>query len=45
MMRDKGIWGDDANAFIPDRWLKEDSAELDKFYMPASAHLRGNSSK
>ncbi|KXX75061.1 Pisatin demethylase [Madurella mycetomatis] len=34
MMRDKNIWGDDANAFRPERWLNEDSAELDKFYMP-----------
>ncbi|GAB1318473.1 Pisatin demethylase [Madurella fahalii] len=34
MMRDESIWGADANAFRPDRWLKEDSAGLDKFYMP-----------
>jgi len=37
MMRDKTFWGDDANEFNPDRWMKEDSSELDKYYMPVSA--------
>ncbi|KAK3385172.1 cytochrome P450 [Podospora didyma] len=34
MMRDKNFWGPDAETFNPDRWLKKDSAELDRFYMP-----------
>ncbi|KAH8900596.1 cytochrome P450 [Thozetella sp. PMI_491] len=34
MMRDNTIWGDDAAEFNPERWLKEDTTAIDKFYMP-----------
>jgi hypothetical protein len=34
MMRDKSLWGDDADVFNPDRWMKGDTAAIDKFYMP-----------
>jgi len=34
MMRQKAFWGSDAHEFNPDRWLREDSATLEKFYMP-----------
>jgi len=42
MMRDKTIWGPDANEFNPDRWLDADEeaiAELDRYYMPVSQSL------
>jgi hypothetical protein len=40
MMRAKTFWGEDANEFNPDRWMKEDSSELDKYYMPVRAHYQ-----
>ncbi|KAK3331258.1 benzoate 4-monooxygenase cytochrome P450 [Apodospora peruviana] len=30
----KEIWGEDAREFKPDRWLREDAARLDKFFIP-----------
>jgi len=36
MMRDKTLWGEDANEFDPNRWMKEGSSELDRYYMPVS---------
>lgn len=32
----KEIWGVDARQFNPDRWMKEDAASLDKYFMPVS---------
>lgn len=30
----KELWGEDAREFNPDRWLKEDAASLEKYYIP-----------
>lgn len=32
----KEIWGPDAREFNPDRWLREDAASFDKWFMPVS---------
>lgn len=32
--RDKDIWGQDADEFKPERWLTDDSARLDKHFIP-----------
>lgn len=34
--RDKDIWGQDADEFKPERWLVEDAAGLDKYFIPVS---------
>lgn len=34
--RDKDIWGQDADEFKPERWLVEDAARLDKYFIPVS---------
>lgn len=34
--REKDIWGQDANEFKPERWLAEDAARLDKYFIPVS---------
>ncbi|KAH8647792.1 cytochrome P450 [Xylariales sp. PMI_506] len=31
------LWGDDVDEFRPERWLGDDAAELDKFWMPFGA--------
>jgi len=36
MMRDKSLWGEDAETFNPARWLGKDSAAVEKYYMPVS---------
>lgn len=33
----KEIWGPDAREFNPDRWLKDDAAALDGYFMPVSS--------
>jgi hypothetical protein len=32
----KELWGADAHVFNPDRWLGEDSAAKEKYWMPVS---------
>lgn len=34
--RDRKIWGEDANEFKPERWLAEDTAGLEKYFIPVS---------
>lgn len=36
MQRNKDIWGPDAREFNPDRWLSDNAAGLDKFFMAVS---------
>jgi hypothetical protein len=33
----KEIWGTDAHVFNPDRWLEEDSAVKEKYWIPVSS--------
>ncbi|KAH8653524.1 cytochrome P450 [Xylariales sp. PMI_506] len=37
----KEIWGDDADEWNPDRWLVDDAAELERFWIPFGAGWNG----
>lgn len=32
----KEIWGPDAREFNPDRWMRDDAAALEKYWIPVS---------
>ncbi|KAI0337453.1 cytochrome P450 monooxygenase [Trametopsis cervina] len=34
--RDKSIWGDDADQFVPERWSRENKSEMQKAFAPFS---------
>lgn len=36
MQLDKTIWGPDAHEFKPERWLSEDAASKDKYWLVVS---------
>lgn len=38
--REKEIWGDDAEEYNPERWLKKDRKELEKAFIPFSVGPR-----
>lgn len=32
--RSRDLWGDDADEFKPERWLRDDAAQLERYFMP-----------
>jgi hypothetical protein len=42
MHHSRELWGPDAREFNPDRWLKDDAGELDRYFMPVSDLLTTN---
>lgn len=37
--RSPEIWGSDARIFVPERWLRDDAADLEKkYFIPVSLH-------
>ncbi|KAJ4406658.1 hypothetical protein N0V85_004476 [Neurospora sp. IMI 360204] len=42
MHHSRELWGPDAREFNPDRWLKDNAGELDRYFMPVSDLLTTN---
>lgn len=37
--RSTEIWGSDARVFVPERWLRDDASDLEKYFIPVSLQI------